>query len=65
MACLVIPLPPPVGLTDLARYTGRKSGKGCYVYGEGKSKSKTVNEEAEKLLEKYRLTIQGRQVLRL
>ena len=40
--------------------TGRKSGKGCYVYGEGKSK--TVNQEAEKLLEKYRIPIKGRLV---
>lgn len=41
--------------------TGRKSGKGCYVYSD--SKSKTVNEEAEKLLEKYRIPIKGRFVL--
>ena len=39
---------------------GRKSGKGCYVYGEGKSK--TVNQEAEKLLEKYRIPVKGRLV---
>ncbi len=37
---------------------GRKSGKGCYVYG--RNKKKTVNEEAEKLLEKYRVPINGR-----
>lgn len=39
-------------------FVGRKSGQGCYVYGQGKSK--TVNEEAEKLLEKYRIPIKGR-----
>ena len=43
--------------------TGRKSGKGCYVYGGRKGKSKTVNQEAEKLLEKYRIPIKGRSVL--
>ena len=37
---------------------GRKSGKGCYVYGEGKGKK--PNEEAEKLLEKYRIPVNGR-----
>lgn len=36
---------------------GRKSGKGCYVYGAGK---KTVNEEAAKILDKYRVPINGR-----
>ena len=37
---------------------GRKSGKGCYVYGTGKEKN--VNESAEKLIEKYRIPIKGR-----
>ena len=40
---------------------GRKTGKGCYVYGDGKKK--TVNEEAVKLMDKYRIPLKGRQVL--
>lgn len=38
---------------------GRKSGKGCYVYSGRKGKNKTVNQEAEKLLEKYRIPVRG------
>ena len=41
---------------------GRKSGKGCYVYSGRKGKSKAVNQEAEKLMEKYRIPIRGRYV---
>ena len=36
---------------------GRKSGKGCYVYTDG---NRSVNDEAEKLLEKYRMPLTGR-----
>ena len=46
--------------TCLPHLVGRKSGKGCYVYGKGKEKS--VNQEAEKIMEKYHLPIQGRSV---
>lgn len=41
---------------------GRKSGKGCYVYSGRKGKNKTVNQEAEKLLEKYRIPVRGRYI---
>ncbi|KAJ0061015.1 hypothetical protein NL108_004732, partial [Boleophthalmus pectinirostris] len=34
---------------------GRKSGKGCFVYGKGK-KGKTVNSDAEKILQKFKLS---------
>ena len=39
---------------------GRKSGKGCYVYSGRKGKNKAVNQEAEKLMEKYRIPMRGR-----
>ena len=42
-------------------FTGRKSGKGCYVYSGKKNKS--VNTEAEALLEKYRIPINGRYLI--
>ncbi|XP_071777440.2 trifunctional enzyme subunit alpha, mitochondrial [Centroberyx gerrardi] len=35
-------------------FKGRKSGKGCYVYGKGK-KDKSVNPGAEEILQKYKL----------
>ena len=41
---------------------GRKSGKGCYVYSGRKGKNKAVNQEAEKLMEKYRIPMRGRYV---
>ncbi|KAJ0026696.1 hypothetical protein NQD34_017696 [Periophthalmus magnuspinnatus] len=34
---------------------GRKSGKGCFVYGKGK-KGKTVNADAEKILQQFKLS---------
>lgn len=34
---------------------GRKTGKGIFVYGAGKKGGKKVNEEATKLLQKYKL----------
>jgi len=40
-------------------FLGRKNGKGCYVYSGRKGKSKSVNQEAEQLLEKYRIPIKG------
>ncbi|XP_072301504.1 hydroxyacyl-CoA dehydrogenase trifunctional multienzyme complex subunit alpha a [Eucyclogobius newberryi] len=36
-------------------FKGRKSGKGCFVYGKGK-KGKTVNAEAEEILKKFKLS---------
>ncbi|CAJ0964156.1 unnamed protein product, partial [Mesorhabditis belari] len=44
--------------TDLvaAGIKGRKSNKGFYLYGEGKKGSKKVNEEALKIISKYRVT---------
>lgn len=36
-------------------FKGRKSGKGCYVYG-AKSKEKKVNSEAEEILKSFKLT---------
>jgi enoyl-CoA hydratase/long-chain 3-hydroxyacyl-CoA dehydrogenase len=46
-------------LQDLVKngHLGRKSGKGCYVY-TGK-KDKSVNTEAENLLQKYRIPMEG------
>ncbi len=35
--------------------SGRKSGKGCYVYG-AKSKEKKVNSGAEDILKSFKLT---------
>lgn len=35
--------------------SGRKSGKGCYVY-EAKSKEKKVNSGAEEILKSFKLT---------
>uniref|UniRef100_A0A667ZXH3 Trifunctional enzyme subunit alpha, mitochondrial n=1 Tax=Myripristis murdjan TaxID=586833 RepID=A0A667ZXH3_9TELE len=35
-------------------FKGRKSGKGCYIYGKGK-KDKSVNPDAEEILKKYKL----------
>ena len=35
--------------------TGRKSGKGCYVYG-AKKKDKQVNSGAEEILKAFKLT---------
>ncbi|KAM3861500.1 hydroxyacyl-CoA dehydrogenase trifunctional multienzyme complex subunit alpha a [Diretmus argenteus] len=35
-------------------FKGRKSGKGCYIYGKGK-KDKHVNPDAEEILQKYKL----------
>ena len=40
-------------------FLGRKSGKGCYVYTGKKGKNRSVNTEAETLLEKYRVPIKG------
>ena len=40
-------------------FLGRKSGKGCYVYGGSKGKNRSVNTEAESILEKYRLPLKG------
>ena len=42
-------------------FIGRKSGKGCYVYSGKKNKS--VNTEAEALLEKYRIPMTGRYLI--
>ncbi|CAL2029009.1 hypothetical protein CAEBREN_20738 [Caenorhabditis brenneri] len=39
-----------------AGYKGRKTGKGIFEYGDGKKGSKKVNDEATKLLQKYKLT---------
>ncbi|XP_077601326.1 hydroxyacyl-CoA dehydrogenase trifunctional multienzyme complex subunit alpha a [Stigmatopora nigra] len=36
-------------------FKGRKSGKGCFIYGKGK-KAKSVNPEAEAILKKYKLS---------
>ncbi|XP_033846438.1 hydroxyacyl-CoA dehydrogenase trifunctional multienzyme complex subunit alpha a [Periophthalmus magnuspinnatus] len=36
-------------------FKGRKSGKGCFVYGKGK-KGKTVNADAEKILQQFKLS---------
>ncbi|XP_061610598.1 hydroxyacyl-CoA dehydrogenase trifunctional multienzyme complex subunit alpha a [Phyllopteryx taeniolatus] len=36
-------------------FKGRKSGKGCFIYGKGK-KAKTVNSDAEAILKKYKLS---------
>uniref|UniRef100_A0A3B4AJC8 Trifunctional enzyme subunit alpha, mitochondrial n=1 Tax=Periophthalmus magnuspinnatus TaxID=409849 RepID=A0A3B4AJC8_9GOBI len=36
-------------------FKGRKSGKGCFVYGKGK-KGKTVNADAEKILQHFKLS---------
>ncbi|XP_054618432.1 hydroxyacyl-CoA dehydrogenase trifunctional multienzyme complex subunit alpha a [Dunckerocampus dactyliophorus] len=36
-------------------FKGRKSGKGCFIYGKGK-KDKRVNPDAEAILKKYRLS---------
>ncbi|XP_061741845.1 hydroxyacyl-CoA dehydrogenase trifunctional multienzyme complex subunit alpha a [Nerophis ophidion] len=36
-------------------FKGRKSGKGCFIYGKGK-KDKSVNPDAENILEKYHLS---------
>lgn len=36
-------------------FKGRKSGKGCFVYGKGK-KGKSVNADAEEILKKYKLS---------
>lgn len=41
---------------------GRKTGKGCYVYSGKKGKDRSVNTDAEALLEKYRMPINGRSV---
>ncbi|CAI5440524.1 unnamed protein product [Caenorhabditis angaria] len=38
-----------------AGHKGRKTGKGIFVYGEGKKGSKKVNDEAVKLLNKYKI----------
>ena len=40
--------------------SGRKSGKGCYVYSGKKGKSRALNTEAEKIMEKYRIPLKGR-----
>ncbi|KAF7666650.1 hypothetical protein LDENG_00098410 [Lucifuga dentata] len=36
-------------------FKGRKTGKGCFIYGKGK-KAKNVNPDAEEILKKYKLT---------
>ncbi|XP_061843168.2 hydroxyacyl-CoA dehydrogenase trifunctional multienzyme complex subunit alpha a [Nerophis lumbriciformis] len=36
-------------------FKGRKSGKGCFIYGKGK-KDKSVNPDAENILKKYHLS---------
>lgn len=36
-------------------YTGRKSGKGCFVYTPG-VKDREVNAEAENIMKKYSVT---------
>uniref|UniRef100_A0A673CUS1 Trifunctional enzyme subunit alpha, mitochondrial n=1 Tax=Sphaeramia orbicularis TaxID=375764 RepID=A0A673CUS1_9TELE len=36
-------------------FKGRKSGKGCFIYGKGK-KEKSVNSDAEEILQKYKLS---------
>ncbi|XP_003384336.1 PREDICTED: trifunctional enzyme subunit alpha, mitochondrial-like isoform X1 [Amphimedon queenslandica] len=38
-------------------FLGRKSGKGCYVYTDKKNRS--VNTEAEELLQKYQISLAG------
>ena len=42
---------------------GRKSGKGCYVYSGRKGKDKSVNKDAEAIIENYRVPIKGRYVV--
>jgi enoyl-CoA hydratase/long-chain 3-hydroxyacyl-CoA dehydrogenase len=42
-----------------AGFLGRKSGKGCYVYAGRKGKDKSVNTEAQSILEKYQLPVKG------
>jgi enoyl-CoA hydratase/long-chain 3-hydroxyacyl-CoA dehydrogenase len=36
-------------------FTGRKSGKGVFVYSGGKSKGRDENTEAIEILQKYKL----------
>uniref|UniRef100_A0A3Q3DWM7 Trifunctional enzyme subunit alpha, mitochondrial n=1 Tax=Hippocampus comes TaxID=109280 RepID=A0A3Q3DWM7_HIPCM len=36
-------------------FKGRKSGKGCFIYGKGK-KDKSVNSDAEAILKRYKLS---------
>lgn len=38
---------------------GRKSGKGCYVYS---GRKKTINSQAENILQKYKIENKGRWV---
>ena len=41
---------------------GRKSGKGCYVYSGRKGKDKSVNKDAEAIVQNYRIPVKGRWV---
>ena len=40
-------------------FLGRKSGKGCYVYSGSKGKDKSVNKDAEAILQNYRIPVKG------
>eukprot|EP00731_Ephydatia_muelleri_P031720 Em0023g227a len=40
-------------------FLGRKSGKGCYVYSGRKGKDKSVNKDAEAIVQNYRISIKG------
>ena len=45
---------------SLLPLSGRKTGKGCYVYSGKRGKDRSVNEEAAAIVEKYKIPISGR-----